>query len=196
MIPCDGRSNLAALAGSYSDAVHVREFDNEELLTARLSLRRPALADVDLIHAIHRDQRACAHNPADMLTTRAEAEDRYRRWDEHWRRHAFGYWVVRDRRDHTALGFCGTKVMRLHGHAILNLFYRLDPSAWGKGVATEAASRVVDWATASEYPVIARVRPDNVASARVAERSGLHRAEHLDNQGEDGLDWIFASRWP
>ncbi|MEU2616269.1 GNAT family N-acetyltransferase [Micromonospora sp. NPDC007271] len=173
-----------------------RGFDNEELTSARLSLHRPTPADIDLIYAIHSDPRACAHNPADMLSTRAEAEDLYQRWDEHWQRQGFGYWVVHA--DRKGLGFCGIKVMKLRHHEILNLFYRLDPSAWGNGVATEAATAVVGWAIGHhpDYPVIARVRPENTPSQRVAARAGLHRAEHLDSQGEDGLDWIFTSHWP
>ncbi|SCE69614.1 Protein N-acetyltransferase, RimJ/RimL family [Micromonospora viridifaciens] len=175
-----------------------RGSDNEELTTARLSLRRPTLADIDLIDAVHRDPRACAHNPADMLDTRADAEDLYRRWDEHWQRHGFGYWVIHAGRIRGGLGFCGVKLMRLQDQDVLNLFYRLDPAAWGEGVATEAAVAVVGWASAHrpDRPVIARVRPENTASQRVAVKAGLHRAEHLDTQGEDGLDWIFTAHWP
>jgi RimJ/RimL family protein N-acetyltransferase len=175
-----------------------RDFDNEEMLTAWLSLRRPTPADIDAIYSIHRDQRACAHNPADMLATRADAEDLYRRWDEHWQCHGFGYWAIRPRHAREPLGFCGIKFMHFKDHEILNLFYRLDPSAWGNGIATEAAIAVVDWAGAHvpDHPLIARVRPENAASLRVATRTGLHRAEHLDCPGEDGLDWIFASSWP
>lgn len=175
-----------------------REFDNQELVTGRLSLRRPTPADIDLIHAIHSDHRACEHNPADMLASRAEAEDLYLRWDAHWQRHGFGYWIVWSVRDRSPLGFCGIKVMRLDDREVLNLLYRLDPSAWGKGIAAEAAIAVVGWATAHrpDHPVIARVRPDNAASLRVATRAGLQRAEFLDRQGEDGIDWIFTSRWP
>ena len=167
----------------------------ESLETARLWLRRPAPADIDLMHTVHSDVRACEHNPADMLTTRAEAEDLYRRWDEHWDHHGFGYWIVDS--DSGALGFCGLKVMTLKDREVLNLFYRLDPSAWGHGVATEAATAVVEWADTHrpDDPVIARVRPANAASQRVAVHAGLQRAESLDTQGEDGLDWIYTRRW-
>jgi hypothetical protein len=48
--------------------------DGEELVTRRLSLRRPAPADVHVIFSINSDQRACAHNPSDMLATRDEAQ--------------------------------------------------------------------------------------------------------------------------
>lgn len=173
-----------------------RDWHNEELLTARLSLRRPTPADIDAIYAIHRDRRACAHNPSDMLANRAGAESLYRRWDQHWQRHGFGYWVIRHGRE--SLGFCGIKVMQLMDREVLNLLYRLDPSAWGNGVATEAATAVVAWAAAHlpDYPLVARVRPANAPSLRVAARIGLHRAEHLDGPGEDGVDWIFTSNWP
>jgi len=176
----------------------VRRFGDQELLTDRLSLRRPVPADIDAVYRIHHDPRACAHNPADLLATRAEAEIRFRRWDQHWQRYGFGYWVVRPRDEERGLGFCGLKVMRLAEREVLNLFYRLDPAAWGAGVATEAATAVVDWATGNrpDHPVIARVRPDNVASAKVATRAGLRRAEHLDTDGDDGLDWIFTKNWP
>lgn len=170
------------------------EFSNEELRTARLSLRRPTPFDIEAIYSIHRQPRACAHNPADLLATRAEAEDLYRRWDKHWQSHGFGYWVIRRHHVHEVQGFCGIKMMRLREREVLNLFYRLDPSAWGDGLATEAATAVVGWATThiTDRPLLARVRPDNVASIRVAERAGLRRAEHLDSPGEDGLDWIFT----
>lgn len=176
------------------------QFGHEGLLTTRLALRRPTPVDVDAVYRIHRDPMACAHNPADMLSTRADAEDLYRRWDQHWHQHGFGYWVIH--LDEAGAqrgipGFCGLKLMRLQGREVLNLFYRLDPAAWGNGIATEAATAVVSWATTNlpDRPVIARVRPDNVASATVAERIGLRRAAHLDTAGEDGLDSIFAKNW-
>src|ERR1700754_264761 len=119
------------------------------LRPAPLSLGGPARADIDAIHRIHSDPRAYAHNPGDALASRAEAEERYQRWDEHWNRHGFGYWTVHRRsRPIQTLGFCGIKLMRLHGRPVLNLFYRLDPPAWGDGIATEVAIAVVNWANA------------------------------------------------
>ncbi|MEU9827224.1 hypothetical protein [Micromonospora chersina] len=45
----------------------------------------------------------------------------------HWQRWGFGYGVVHA--EGKRLGFCGTKVMALRRREVLNLFYRLDPSA-------------------------------------------------------------------
>jgi ribosomal-protein-alanine N-acetyltransferase len=163
------------------------------LRTTRLSLRRPTPADIDAIFAVHSDPLACAHNLSDALATREEAEGLYQRWDNHWRRFGFGYWVVCE--SAVTLGFCGVKFMRLPERQVLNLFYRFDPVAWGRGFASEAATAVVRWVTAHvpDHQTIARVRPDNVASQRVAVNAGLTRASHLDTEGEDGLDWIYLA---
>ncbi len=96
------------------------------------------------------------------------------------------------------LGVCGLKQMTLHGRTVWNLLYRLDPDVWGRGIATEAATAVVQRAAAHhpDHPVVARVRPANLASARVARNAGLVRAPELDTDGEDGPDQLYASaRW-
>lgn len=169
---------------------------DKELRTPRLSLRQPVAGDVDAILGVHADPRACEHNPSDALTTRAEAADLLAGWQRNWHLHGVGYWVIRRRDDPAVQGFCGVKLMSLAGDPVLNLFYRLDPAAWGNGVAAEAATEVVRWAT-SERPdltLVARVRPDNVASARVAIHSGLLRARQLDTTGQDGVDHIYIYR--
>jgi len=166
----------------------------EQLITARLSLRRPVTADVAAILAVHQNRRATEHNPTETLTSRGQAESLFRRWDDHWDRNGFGYWVVRRHEDDDSLGFCGLKVMPLDGRPALNLFYRFDPACWGQGVASEAAGAVVWWATIAQphYPLIARVRPENTASHHVAVNAGLERAEHLDREGFDGFDCIYT----
>ncbi|MZF89835.1 GNAT family N-acetyltransferase [Streptomyces sp. SID5643] len=167
-----------------------------ELKTARLLLRRPTTADVDAIFAVHRDPQTCIHNPSDALARPEEAEALYRRWDDQWQRHGYGYWVVRRQGSAQQLGFCGIKPMELHGAPVLNLFYRFATSAWGQGFAGEAAGAVATWASRHlpDLPLIARVRPANVASQRVATRAGLSRAQHLDTEGYDGFDWIYLAQ--
>ncbi|MEU4582604.1 GNAT family N-acetyltransferase [Kitasatospora aureofaciens] len=169
--------------------------EHEELTTRRLSLSRPTEGDIDALLAVHRDPAACRHNPSDALDTRSEAEDRYGRWDALWQARGFGYWTVRSRGAVPVLGFCGVKPMELAGRPVLNLFYRFAPAAWGRGFAGEAATAVVSWSAAHvpELPLIARIRPDNLPSQRVALRAGLQRAEHLDGPGYDGFDWIYVS---
>ncbi|MEV8506554.1 GNAT family N-acetyltransferase [Actinoplanes sp. NPDC051475] len=168
-----------------------------EIVTARLALNPPVPSDLDAIYEIHHDPEACRHNPSDMLAARTDAEELFSKWDEHWRRHGFGYWVARTRAAGTTIGFCGLKFVRFRDREVLNLFYRFATAAWGSGLGTEAASAVVAWAGEHlpEWPILARVRPENIASQRVAMRAGLLRADHLDEPGEDGPDWMYTLRW-
>jgi ribosomal-protein-alanine N-acetyltransferase len=166
-----------------------------ELLTARLRLRLPAAGDVDVVWRVHQDPTAVAHNPSDALADRDAAEHLLRRWQIRWQRDGVGYWVATGRTDPVVLGFCGVKPMRLADAAVLNLFYRFDPAAWGRGIATEAVTAVVGWGIRirPEQRLVARIRPGNAASARVAAKAGLVRAAELDTDGEDGPDrtWVL-----
>ena len=63
-----------------------------------------------------------------------------------------------------------------------DLGYTFEPASWGHGYATEAARCVFDYARANlTWPrIVSVIRPDNVRSLRVAERSGLRRDGQLD----------------
>ncbi|WP_158840294.1 GNAT family N-acetyltransferase [Saccharothrix deserti] len=168
-----------------------------ELRTGRLSLRRPVIGDLDAVHEIQGDPVALAHNPADAVHSRDQADVLLKRWMNHWRGYGFGYWAVRRLGAERTLGFCGVKVSQVDERRALNLFYRFSPASWGDGISTEAAHEVVRWATEhlGAFPVVARVRPANTASQRVALKAGLGRAEHLDRDGEDGPDLLFTAGW-
>jgi RimJ/RimL family protein N-acetyltransferase len=174
--------------------------DGEQLWTDRLSLRRVSIRDLDTIFAITSNPKATSFNPSDAIATTGQAVELFQRWEEQWDRYGFGYWSVRliaadDPVLTGVIGFCGLKVMQFQGSTVLNLFYRLDPAAWGRGIASEAAATVVAWG-AHHVPgcaIIARVRPSNVRSQRVALKAGLRRAPELDSPGFDGLDWVFSS---
>jgi hypothetical protein len=53
---------------------------------------------------------------------------------------------------------------------------------------------VIGWVTRirPDQRLIARIRPDNTPSARVAAKTGLVRAADLDTDGEDGPDHIWV----
>jgi [ribosomal protein S5]-alanine N-acetyltransferase len=61
------------------------------------------------------------------------------------------------------------------------LGYVLAQAHWGRGYATEAATVVLrfGFTTLNFHKIIATCDPDNVASARVLEKIGMHREGHL-----------------
>jgi len=164
------------------------------LQTPRLLLIPPIIADAPSVLEILSDPRTVEHNPSDRVGDLDQAVDLVRRWRSQWERYGFGYWCLREPADHAVVGYCGVKTVRFRGQEALNLVYRLAPQAWGRGLATEAASAVVTWSVehVPHRRIIARVRPDNQPSQRVATKAGLHRARELDEEGYDGLDLIFA----
>jgi ribosomal-protein-alanine N-acetyltransferase len=162
------------------------------ITTERLVLRPPEPADAEFVYDLTSDPAATEHNPSDRLSSPAKADELTRRWQAQWSAHGIGYWCVADADG--LVGVCGLKDVEFRGAPALNLLYRLRPSAWGRGYATEAVQAVLGWAAehAPDRPVIARVRPANRASQRIAEKVGLVRRPEWDTDGEDGPDLIFS----
>lgn len=166
------------------------------LLTARLSLRQPAQADAVAILGILSNPSVVQHNPSDVVTELEDVEALVTRWLGHWERHGFGHCSVFEEGTGRLVGSCGLRWMTIHDDRVLNLMYRFHPSTWGLGYATEAATALLHWAQESlpTELVVARIRPSNEASQRVATKIGLLRDPAYDDEGEDGVDWAFTSR--
>jgi ribosomal-protein-alanine N-acetyltransferase len=166
------------------------------LSTARLQLSAPTRADAAAILAIAGNPRAVAHNPSDLLTDLAEAQELLDRWIRHWMDRGFGYWCVREVGRPRVIGYCGLKAVTVKGLSVLNLIYRFTPDVWGRGYATEAATAAIAWGTAHQPStlILARVRPDNLASQNVALKVGLRRDHGMDDEGEDGQDLAYTTR--
>ncbi len=139
-----------------------------------VTLRPPTPADLDAVFRIHADPRTNAHNPAGPMTDRHAAQARLDTWLADWARAGIGYWVITDGRH--VLGFAGTRVIEARGRELLNLYYRLEPEAWGQGIAAAVARRAV--ADAGERPVLARMQPGHVGSERTALAAGLRHVGH------------------
>jgi RimJ/RimL family protein N-acetyltransferase len=77
--------------------------------------------------------------------------------------------------------------------------WRLVRKAWGRGIATEAARRLLTHAFAMvELPrVVADIASANRASQRVAEKIGMERVESMGNRGGryDRFQIRSADRW-
>ena len=166
------------------------------LMTARLSLRQPAQADAVAVLGILSNPLVVEHNPSAVVTELEDVEALVGQWLEHWERHGFGNCCVFEEETGRLVGNCGVRWATIRGDRVLNLMYRLHPSTWGHGYATEAAAALLQWVRESlpTELVVARVRPTNTASQRVATKIGLRRDPASDDHGEDGFDWAFTGR--
>jgi [ribosomal protein S5]-alanine N-acetyltransferase len=174
----------------------------EHTASGRLLVRRPRWDDLEAVFRVHADPRTNVHNPSGPLADREEAKVQLGGWLEHWRQHEFGYWTVElaapGAADPTGevVGFAGVRHDVWLGQPALNLYYRLAPEHWGRGYATELARHALSVAGRShpDLLVLARTRPDNVASRRTALAAGLVRRPDLETDDGTGLVVVLASR--
>ncbi len=87
---------------------------------------------------------------------------------------SLGYWIGVERAGARSVGWFGLRPLT-HSPVEVELGYRLNPKFWGCGLATEAATALVEYAFASVgvHRVIATTMVANVGSRKVLERAGL-----------------------
>ncbi len=142
--------------------------------TARLLLRELEPSDASALHPVFSDLRATRFT----LRINSEVAETLA-WIEAIRKNyikrGFSVWAVVRKNDNILLGYCGCSIIQLHGKEQCEVGYRIIPSCWGQGFATEALFASIDYAFAklSFTRLVALIQPGNIASIRVAEKAGM-----------------------
>ena len=94
---------------------------------------------------------------------------------EHWERHGFGMWLLRDRWTGAVVGRGGLQHTFVAGCDEIEVVWAIAPTRWGEGFATELARAAVGVAfdDLGLGEVVAFTLPTNVASRRVMEKSAF-----------------------
>jgi RimJ/RimL family protein N-acetyltransferase len=91
-------------------------------------------------------------------------------------------WAIVLRDGGGVAGFCGFFVRPVKG---TTMGYGIVPEYRGRGLATEAAAAVVDWAERNGVDFYSSVRPPNPASVRVLEKIGMRLVDsYFDEDGQ------------
>ncbi len=146
------------------------------LRTERLILRPFREDDLELLTSIQTDPDVLKYlgvgpgvvvqrSPAEIWTGMAVALGQ-------WALKGHGVWAVEDAATGKLIGRTG--VLDLPGWPEPELVWQMARSAWGKGLATEAARAARDWAfTNRGWPrLVSFIKEENTPSARLAERLG------------------------
>lgn len=141
--------------------------------TARLKLvPQDASWRADLLRLFH-DKRV-----ADWLfltdpPTPEQLDVRIAAAEEFWREHGYGVFVVLDKTNDRFVARVGALVTPETGR--IEIAWSTMPEAWGKGYAPEATEAAIEFTFGrSNLDVLdCYLRPDNVASRRVAEKVGF-----------------------
>ena len=110
----------------------------------------------------------------------------------------WGFLAVTLRESGDFSGICGLLRQRLdHGEEV-ELAYHLRPRYHGRGIATEAARGVMEYAFESLdlSRIVSLIRPDNLPSRRVAGKNGLCHERDVVFHGEvHGMHVILKQDW-
>jgi RimJ/RimL family protein N-acetyltransferase len=80
----------------------------------------------------------------------------------------------------------------------VELLYSLEPAHWGRGLATEAAARLLDhgFGTLGLARIIARADTPNLASQRVMQRLGMRFERDMELNGLPHVQYTLdAETW-
>jgi RimJ/RimL family protein N-acetyltransferase len=156
------------------------------LETERLLLRPIREDDADALFALWSDPEVMRFIGDGKPRTREDTEVRLRRALLHWREHGFGLWALLDK----ACGFVGgCGVGYFHEMPDPELGYALARFHWGRGLASEAVTRVLRHAFEGlDLPrVIGVVQVGNVASQNVLLKAGMTLRQSFQSEGKEAL---------
>ena len=127
--------------------------------------------------------------------TRADARASLVDKRDHWQRHGFGLWLLRDRDTGLMVGRGGLQYTDAIGGFAVEAAWTIAPERWGQGLATElaVAAMGVAFDVLDFNEVIAITLPDNVASRRVMEKAGFAYDREIDHVG---LTHVLYRRGP
>jgi ribosomal-protein-alanine N-acetyltransferase len=159
--------------------------------TPRLKLRAFTPSDLDLLYAIVSDRDVIRYFPRTEPWPRETVQDIVQRQTDHWQRHGFGWYAAECRECNELLGWCGLCV--LDETRETEIKYLLKQSHWGRGLATEGASRCLNdgFRDFDLEMIIGLVHPENVASQRVLEKIGLKFSNRASYFGIDVLRYTI-----
>jgi len=163
--------------------------------TARLLIRPLAASDAEPLAALWSDPAVTRYmgGPRDAATVRRQlGEDARARTVRR-----LDLWPVVEKATGQTIGDCGLTEKDVDGKKEIELVYVLMSSAWGRGLATEAAAAIRDYAFQHlALPrLIALIDPENAASARVAEKVGMHLERETRRAGGKTMH-IYAMSAP
>jgi [ribosomal protein S5]-alanine N-acetyltransferase len=168
-----------------------------ELETKRLRLRRWQIGDAEVRLRLwaERDPRVPAHRriSADGRPTLEDIENRIRRENDDASPGLLAA-VRKDTGD--VVGYCGLVANSYGQDGEPELAFEFLRAQWGRGLATESARAVVDWAKAAGYGRLwATVREWNTASRHVLAKLGFEQTTRVEPDSEHGDTLFFTKRW-
>lgn len=151
---------------------------NLKLYTPRLILRKPLWEDTHLIHKLHSLAETDLYNTLGIPEHPDDTQKIVKEWVAAYQQSRISYFtfVIESRDIHAFIGLIAIQ-LGLPKNKIGEVWYKLHPDHWGRGIATEALQRILSFGFRELrlHRIEAGCAVDNIASARVLEKAGMQR---------------------
>jgi RimJ/RimL family protein N-acetyltransferase len=175
------------------------------VVTERLELRRFLPSDLDELATVFANPEVWRF-PYGRAFSREETATFLDGQIQEWDQHGFGLWIARERAGNRVVGYVGLAVPVFLPEILpaIEVGWRFEPSAWGKGFASEGARAALDEAFGplGLNEICSVPQAGNPASSAVCERIGMRFARPVSipatpRRGElDGLLYeITRNEW-
>jgi [ribosomal protein S5]-alanine N-acetyltransferase len=143
------------------------------LTTPRLQLREFVAEDANALARVICDPQTMQFYPTRFQ--RSDADQWIERNLRRYESDGHGLWAMVLKETGEVIGDCGVTLQEVDEERLPEIGYHLRRDQWGHGFATEAAQACRDWAFTHLRTgfLISLIRPENIASWRVAERNGM-----------------------
>jgi RimJ/RimL family protein N-acetyltransferase len=169
------------------------ETDGTPLTTERLELVPFTEDHLDVLHEMWIDADVRRYLWDDRIISRQDVVEVVVDSSVSFAREGFGFWLLLLREGGEPVGFAGLRHFGDAGE--IEILYGLFPTAWHRGLATEASQRVLRYAfeDLGLSEVFAGADPPNARSFRVMERLGLEPCGRRVIHGVE-TDYYSATR--
>ncbi len=158
------------------------DFIQNSLITQRLKLRRWTAEDLIPFAKLNADPKVMEFMVKPL--TRHESDQIAERIDSHFVKNGYGLWAVELLETGAFIGFTGLSIPQFEAHFMpcVEVGWRLAHAYWGKGFATEAASKSLEFGfcNLNLSEIVSITVPANVRSRRVMEKLKMHRSASDD----------------
>lgn len=170
------------------------------LETDRLILRPHTLDDFPGVFALWSHPDVARFTAGNKPSNQEECWQRLLRYYGLWPALGFGYFALLDKASGEFVGEAGLADFHrdiapsLEGYAEAG--WALLPAEWGKGYAQEALDAILEWysKTSTPRPVACIINSDNLASLRLAVKTGFRLKAKTEYKGNDCLMFERVSK--
>lgn len=162
--------------------------------TERLLLRKLTEQDAELFFQLNSDPEIMRYTGEDCLTDLQQALNVLReRPLRDYQKFGYGRLACILKDTNEFIGWCGLKCLEELDE--VDVGYRFFPRFWGRGLGTEASRACVQYGfEVLKLPYIIGIAlPENVASTRVLEKSGLQLEGDMQYEGFDVVRYVIEN---